>query len=329
MSSSDDGVPTRPRGIESEGKHAARAREARCLEIGLVNNMPDAALEATERQFTDVLGAAADRQLVRLHLFSLPQLPRGEAASSFLRLAYAPTGKLEDAQLDALIVTGTEPRAASLDREPYWAALAQVIDWAEHNTISTIWSCLAAHAAVLHLDGVQRHELEEKCFGVFECEGVREDPLLAGAPSPLCIPHARRNELREGELVSHGYRVLTRSPLVGVDMFAKKWRSLFVFFQGHPEYELDSLAREYRRDVGRFLRGESPSCPPMPRGYFDARGEASLEAFTARARGEPDPGLLALYPENLRASPALADAWRLPAISVFRNWLGYLAERKA
>jgi homoserine O-succinyltransferase len=291
--------------------------------------MPDAALEATERQFIEVLRAAAGKRLVRLHRFSLPQVPRGEAASSYLRKAYAPIGKLAGARLDALIVTGTEPRAASLDREPYWDGLAEVVDWAEHNTISTIWSCLAAHAAVLHLDGVQRHELMEKRFGVFACEGISQDPLLSGAPSPFFIPHARCNDLRESELVAHGYRILTRSPEAGVDMFMKQWRSLFVFFQGHPEYDLDSLAREYRRDMGRFLRGESPSCPPLPRGYFEPSGERALEAFTARARSDRHPDLLASYPEDLRVREALAEAWRAPAISMFRNWLSYLAERKA
>ncbi len=304
------------------------AGTVRCLEIGLVNNMPDSALEATERQFLDVLGAAADRQLVRLHLFSLPQLPRGKAASAYLDRNYVPIGQLDETRLDALIVTGNEPRAASLEREPYWDALTEVIDWAEHNTISTIWSCLAAHAAVLHLDGVRRHELEAKCFGVFACDPVGEHPILADAPSPFLIPHARLNGLREEELVAHGYRILTRAPQAGVDMFAKQWRSLFVFFQGHPEYGIDSLMREYRRDMGRFLRGESRACPPMPQGYFDARGEAALEEFTACALRRPHPDLLASFPEDLSPKPEVAASWRAPAISMLRNWLSYLAERK-
>ena len=323
-----DDLPAGQRGMTAVGPLRRGAEAARCLEIGLVNNMPDAALEATERQFVEVLGAAAEGQLVRLHLFSLPQLPRGEAARAYLDLAYAPIGRIAEADLDALIVTGTEPRARSLDREPYWNALTQLIDWAEHNTISTIWSCLAAHAAVLHLDGVKRHELEGKCFGVFPCELVGGDPLLAGAPSPFAVSHARLNELRESELVAHGYRMLTRSPEAGVDMFAKQWRSLFVFFQGHPEYELTSIAREYRRDVGRFLRGERASCPPLPRGYFDAASEAALEAFTAQARKSPCADLTASYPEDLRMRPRLAEDWHAPAIAVLRNWLSYLAERK-
>jgi len=36
-----------------------RAAKAECIDIGLVNNMPDAALEKTERQFIGLLNAAA------------------------------------------------------------------------------------------------------------------------------------------------------------------------------------------------------------------------------------------------------------------------------
>jgi homoserine O-succinyltransferase len=122
--------------------------------------------------------------------------------------------------------------------------------------------------------------------------------------------------------------VLTRSPRAGVDTFVKQWRSLFVFFQGHPEYDLCSIAREYRRDMGRFLRGESSSCPPLPHGYFDAAGEKSLAAFTARVRKNPHPDLLASYPGNLRQKPELIANWRASAVSVYRKWLLYLAERK-
>jgi homoserine O-succinyltransferase len=111
-------------------------------------------------------------------------------------------------------------------------------------------------------------------------------------------------------------------------MFVKQWRSLFVFFQGHPEYGLDSLLREYRRDIGRYLRGENRACPPIPQGYFDEPGEEALAAFTAQALEAPAPELLASFPERLQPRADVAAGWRAPAVSMFRNWLSYLAERK-
>ena len=311
------------------GAGPAGGRTAPVIEIGLLNNMPDAALQSTERQFVELISAAAGELTVRMRFVSLPAVPRGEAAASHLQATYADIHELRNGELDALIVTGAEPRAACLHQEPYWNSLSAIIDWAEHNTISTIWSCLAAHAAVLHLDGVRRQPLEEKRFGVFGCAPSAADPLVSGLTAPLRVPHARWNELKESELIAHGYRVLTRSPDAGVDLFTKQWRSLFVFFQGHPEYDADALLREYRRDIGRFLRGESEICPPVPRNYLDARSQRALEEFAAAGRERRHGEWLASFPEELTLRPELARYWRIPAIPVMRNWLNLLAARKA
>jgi homoserine O-succinyltransferase/O-acetyltransferase len=299
-----------------------------CIEIGLVNNMPDAALRATERQFIDLLSAAAGDRVVRLHFFALAEIPRGDAEGARLRAAYAGTGELATIRLDGLIVTGCEPRAERLTDEPYWNSLADVVDWAEHNTVSTIWSCLAAHAAVLHLDGIDRRRLAKKRSGVFDCHAVADDPLLADVRTLLPVSHSRWNDLPERELTAHGYRVLTRSPVAGVDIFTKRWQSLFVFFQGHPEYSADTLMREYRRDVGRYLRGESAGYPAPPVGYFDRRMETELAAFAAAAVADRDPGRLDRFPVDAVLRASLVRRELRSGVPLMANWLSYLASRK-
>src|SRR5437588_9480889 len=124
-----------------------RGSNSRCLDIGLINNMPDAALNATVRQFRTLLGAAADDLLVRLTLYTLPEVPRTEFGREQVS-SYCPFDSLWDSRLDGLIVTGTEPRAANLKDEPYWQSLKRVLEWAECHTYSTVLSCLAAHAGV-------------------------------------------------------------------------------------------------------------------------------------------------------------------------------------
>jgi homoserine O-succinyltransferase len=298
-----------------------------CIEIGLVNNMPDSALEATERQFVSLLDAGAHDIRVRVRFYSLPGVARGERGQRRLDGSYRDLNELCDSTLDALIVTGTEPRAASLADEPYWRALTELVDWAERNTVSTIWSCLAAHAAVLHLDGIARHPLAEKCFGVFDCVAAADHPLIAGARRSA-IPHSRWNELREDDLAACGYDVLTRSPQAGVDTFARQGRSLFVFFQGHPEYDAASLLGEYRRDLGRFLRRERETCPALPHGYFDAVTAAELGLMRTRAMVERREDLLARFP-LVAADRRVRAPWRPAAERVYRNWLTAVAARKA
>ena len=302
------------------------------IEIGLVNNMPDTALKSTEAQFAALLEAAAGDLPVRLRLFTLPLVPRSERGAQHLGSSYLDLRDFWDSRLDALIVTGTEPRAAALADEPYWPALAEVIEWAEEHTISTIWSCLAAHAAVFHLDGIARRPLADKRFGVFACaksDDQSGDHLLTRdlAP-PFPVPHSRWNELREDDLGAGGYEILTRSSEAGVDMFVRDGRSLFVFFQGHPEYDATSLLGEYRRDLGRFLRRERSSCPALPHGYFDAATAALLTDFATRAHGDRREDLLAEFP-LADAERGIRYAWRNGAAQIYRNWLAFLVEQKA
>ena len=80
------------------------------------------------------------------------------------------------------------------------------------------------------------------------------------------IPHSRWNEVRADALNSCGYEILVQSAQAGVDLFVKKKKdSLFVHFQGHPEYGTRTLLKEYRRDIKRFLRGEREKHIPLCR----------------------------------------------------------------
>src|SRR5207244_10741826 len=157
-----------------------RESDPASLTIGLVNNMPDAALQSTERQFAALLGAAAGDLAVRVRLFALPEVPRTEWGHQYVSRFYAGLDDLWGSRLDGLIVTGTEPRSADLKAEPYWGSLTRVLDWAAGHTQSTVWSCLGAHAAVLHLDGIGRRGLADVRVGVFEWARVSERPRAAG-----------------------------------------------------------------------------------------------------------------------------------------------------
>jgi homoserine O-succinyltransferase len=300
---------------------------AEWIEIGLLNNMPDAALETTEQQFLALLGAAATDSWVHLKFFALPTVPRTERGRHHLAKSYLDIEDLWKSDLDGLIVTGTEPKATNLIDEPYWAEFTRVVDWAEYNTNTTIWCCLASHAAVLHLDGIGRTPLGEKCFGLFDCEIAAAHPITTNLPSRWCMPHARCNELREDALVSKGYQVLTKSREAGIDMFVRDQHSLFLFLQGHPEYEARSLLNEYRRDIGRFLRRERETYPPMPQRYFDNPSADAMTAFRHRAHSERCEELLAEFPAAL-AEPTLTNSWRPLAVAIYRNWLSYILAQK-
>jgi homoserine O-succinyltransferase/O-acetyltransferase len=135
--------------------------------------------------------------------------------------------------------------------------------------------------------------------------------------------------VREDDLRQSGYSILTKSPTAGVDCFVKQHeRSLFVCFQGHPEYEAQSLLGEYRRDIGRFLRRESDSYPTMPQGYFSRVSEEALVSFQHEACSSRRPELLASLPAD-RLTRDLRNTWHAAAKRIYSNWILYLSSQKA
>ena len=299
------------------------------LRIALINNMPDSALEDTEFQFFSLLDDSSGDLPVIVKLYSLTGISRTERGMQHLNSFYVTIDELWNSQFDAVIMTGTEPYQPDLKQEPYWHNLVNVLDWAERNTFSTILSCLAAHAGVLHTDGIERQRLGDKQFGVFEFSKRIDHALIRRTAQTVRFPHSRWNEAPTKALTSCGYSVLTHSPGAGADCFVKqKKKSLFVHFQGHPEYGEQTLLKEYRRDIRRYLRKERETYPTMPQGYFNPQMTSLLSDFreTAVARGED--GVMTAFPETILVE-TLEHSWRSSALCIYRNWLHQISEKKS
>jgi homoserine O-succinyltransferase len=308
-------LPLSAYGIESD----------RPLVVGFVNNASDRALKSAEAQFLKVLAAASESIELQVKFFTCPEIPRGERPAGDSDCPYAHVAELYDTHVDALIVTGAEPQATALPDEPIWGSLTRLVDWAEDQAIPTIWSCLAAHAAVLHLDGLARSPLPEKLSGLFVCDVVATDhKLMAGLPPRWVTPHSRYNGINAEALTASGYEVLSASAEASVDIFLKDGPAPFVFFQGHPEYDGDTLLREYKRDVRRYLTGERDEYPAAPRHYFSPDTEAALDRLRRDAlQNRDDPNLLETVFALLKHK-AHPNAWHLPAARLYANWLTYI-----
>jgi homoserine O-succinyltransferase len=300
----------------------------RRLRVALVNNMPDSALSATERQFAKLISEASGDFDVRLTLAALETLPRASETRAAMGENYRRVEQLRYASIDAVIITGAEPRSLDLTREPYWGELTALMEWTRHAVVSALYSCLAAHAAALHRDGIPRRRLPQKLSGVYPSDVVAKHELTEGLVDPK-TPHSRFNALAERDLEAKGYVTLTHSRYAGADVFIKDEDLLEVFWQGHPEYDSDTLAREFRRDVLRYFNNEWPRPPLPPHSYFDAAAQARIQSALAKARDEPmslETVAATLKPEAL--SPAVAQ-WRETATRLMSNWLCAISRRKA
>jgi homoserine O-succinyltransferase len=313
----------RAEGEEVLSLERAEHQDIRELHVGLLNMMPDAALLVTEKQYMRLIGACNRITQIYVYPFSVPGLARSEEALAHIEAYYADFGVLQAGGLDALIISGANVTNPSLDLEPFWEPLQEVIEWAADNVTSILCSCLATHALVKHLYGLDREPLEHKLWGVYRhrvCD--RTHPLTQDVNTRFDAPHSRWNDIAHAKWEAAGLRVLAESEDAGVHLATSPDGFRIVYFQGHPEYDRNSLLKEYKREVRRFLAGELEAPPPYPEHYLTPEADQLAQtylrdALAAQAHGEDDPG----FPEA-SMDDYLDNTWGDTGRALFNNWLG-------
>ena len=322
-----NGLPTfqrlREHGQEVLSLERAEQQDIRELHIGLLNMMPDAALAATEQQFIRLVGSCNQIAQFYVYPFSLKELNRSADAEHHIDRYYFPFEHLAADGLDALIITGANVANPSLDQEPFWQPLIDVVHWAADNVASILCSCLATHALVKHHHGIDRIRLPQKQWGVYSHHiSEPRHPLMREINTQFDAPHSRYNEITREQLDAAELTVLVESPEAGVHLAVSPDGFRTVYFQGHPEYHAVSLLKEYKREIYRWLNRELDAPPPYPEHYFS--GEAKeiatsfIEACQRASRGSGD---LPEFPER-KLSTHVHNTWSDTGKAMVNNWLG-------
>ncbi|NOS89463.1 MAG: homoserine O-succinyltransferase [Methylococcaceae bacterium] len=301
----------------------ASQQDIRELHIGLLNMMPDAALEATERQFFRLVGACNQIVQFHVHPFTVAGLPRGPEAQAHIDKYYETFDTIKRDGLDALIISGANVTHPSLPEEDFWQPLMEVVSWAKDNVASVLCSCLATHAVIQYCYGIERTRLPAKRWGVFAHKLIdRNHPLVAEINTRFDVPHSRFNEIFQADMERCGLKVLAASKTAGVHLAVSPDGFRLVFFQGHPEYDDISLLKEYKREVLRFYRGETDDYPPFPENYFNEQAQQIFTDYKQHVRNARQTGsTLEVFPEAL-VLEHIDNTWKDTAKAVFNNWLG-------
>ena len=300
----------------------AGRQDIRALHIGLLNMMPDAVFQVTEQQFMRLVGGSNQIAQFYVHCFTVEGLPRSDATARYIAGHYEDIDSIHAHGLDALIITGANVANPRLDLEPFYQPLTEVIGWASENVTSVLCSCLSTHALMKFLHRIDRRRLPRKQWGVYSHRVVApQHPLLRGINTRFDVPHSRYNEITREQFEDAGLTILIESPEAGVHAAVSGDQFRRVYFQGHPEYDANSLLKEYKREVLRHFNGER-DLPAFPEHYI-AEGAAAVingyldSAQRARAAGARLPE----FPEAAVA-PFLENTWADTATTMFDNWLG-------
>ena len=320
-------LPTFTR-LKEEGEYVlqpgrAHKQDIRELHIGLLNMMPDSALQSTERQFMRLIGNSNRIAQFHMHPFTLAGIERNPETQRYINQHYYSFEDLAQQGLDALIITGANV-SGDFVSAPFWSELTAVLDYARAHITSTLCACLATHAALQHFYGIERRPLPQKRWGVYShrTSRGRVHPLIRTSNTKFDVPHSRFNDVSEDQLTSANLRVLINSADAGFHLGVSEDLFRFVFLQGHPEYDRNSLLKEYKREVMRFLRAEVTAYPPLPENYLTKEGREIATKFRQRVLDSNDrASLLGAFPEET-IEDTTDNTWRDSARTVFSNWIG-------
>ena len=264
----------------------AIAQDIRPLKIAILNLMP--LKEVTETQLLRMLGNTS-LQVDPVFIATESYQPKN-TDKEYLNAFYRTFDDIKDEAFDGFIITGAPVETIPFEDVQYWQELTEIMEWADKNVFSTLYICWGAQAGLYHRYGVPKYPLEEKCFGVFPHNvNIQNVKLLRGFDDQFYAPHSRHTEVRREDIEKHDdLMILAESDEAGVHIVANK-DLRHVYVMGHGEYDIDTLDREYRRDIEKGDEIEPP------KNYYKNNN-----------------------PEN---SPVVT--WRSHGNMLFANWLNY------
>ncbi|MGI6577560.1 MAG: homoserine O-acetyltransferase MetA [Eubacteriales bacterium] len=233
----------------------ALTQDIRPLKLLILNLMPTKIVTETQ-----LLRCLSNTPLqIEIELLQTSTHVSKNTSPDHLIAFYTTFDKIRDHKFDGMIITGAPVEHLDFEEVDYWDELCRIMEWSTKNVYSTFHICWGAQAALYHHYGIPKYPLPRKMFGVFSHDVLLPtSPLLRGFDDRFPAPHSRHTEVREADINKcSDLRILSTSSEAGVYIIAKTdGRQIFV--TGHAEYDVDTLAGEYFRDLERGLDIDPP-----------------------------------------------------------------------
>ncbi len=267
-------------------EHRAMHQDIRPLNVLILNLMPTKVVTETQ-----LLRKLSNTPLqIQVELLQTTSYQSKNTANDHLASFYTTFDQVKNRKYDGMIITGAPVENLEFTQVEYWEELTQIMEWSRHNVHSTLHICWGAQAGLYYHHGVEKYSLSEKMFGVYSHKVLKKSsPLFRGFDDVFQAPHSRYSEVKESDILARPeLELMSTSEQAGV-FIVKSHDNRQFYVTGHPEYDANTLAEEYFRDIDRGL----PIAPPAH--YFPS----------------DDPTL-----------PPVVS-WRSAAQLFYTNWLNY------
>lgn len=267
-------------------KDRAEHQDIRPLKVIILNIMPKKI--ETESQILRLLSNTPLQ--VDIDLLQMASHVSRNTSQSHLEAFYKTFSEIRGNRYDGMIITGAPVELLEYEEVDYWDEITEIMEWSKTHVFSTLYICWAAQAGLYYHFGIPKYPLEQKMFGVFPHRAeVSKCQLLRGFDDIFYVPHSRNTEVRREDIERiPQLEILTSSDISGVHIVANKNGRQY-FITGHSEYDRDTIANEYRRDIEKGIDIN------IPYNYFP----------------DDDPNNVPLF------------SWRCTANLMFSNWLNY------
>ncbi len=210
--------------------------------------------------------------------------------SNHLEAFYTTFAQVKNRKFDGMIITGAPLDFIRFEDVDYWQELCEIMEWTKTHVHSTLHSCWGAFAGLYYHYGIQKYDRDTKLFGVYpHTMEKKTSPLFRGMDDVFYAPHSRATVFHDEDIRKvPQLEVMAVSEQAGISII-KTQDSRQFFMTCHPEYDVDTLAKEYYRDVEKGLE------IALPENYF---------------------------PEDDPTKEPIVN-WRSTGQLIFSNWLNY------
>lgn len=264
----------------------AVAQDIRPLKIAIVNLMPTK--EVTETQLLRLLSNTPlqiDITLVRMegHISK-------NTNQSHLDRFYKSSEEILNEKFDGMIITGAPVEQIPFEDVDYWDDLCKIMDYAKKNVFCSLYICWGAMAGLYHFYEIDKHVVKTKFSGLYysKLKDFKE-PLMRGFDDFFPVPTSRYTYIDPKDIEKNPDLLLLAESAETGTTIVKSKDNRSIFMTGHLEYDIDTLANEYKRDIAKGIKVN------LPVNYFT----------------DDNPDL------------PIHSKWRSTAHLFFSNWLNY------
>ncbi len=247
------------------------------IQIAILNLMP--LKEDTELQLLRKL--ATSGKSIKVTFFNVISYVGKNTNPEHIKRFYSTFEEIKEKTFDGLIITGAPVEQMNFEDVIYWNELTKIMEWSKEHAKSTLYICWGAQAGLYYHYGIDKELIDKKKFGIFEHHILQKDSkLLNELQDGFKAPHSRHTTVRKEDIEKHSeLNIISDSDEAGVFMIENPAKKQ-IFITGHLEYAVDTLDKEYKRDLSKGLAID------IPKNYYKDDNPSEMPMFTWKENGD-------------------------------------------